>query len=276
MGASGRWGRPYRRSLLTALSLRAGIGGLAIAYVLSKAGHRVRVLEKHGRDVPGGGHRVPPNMSKILRQWISEEELRAVSTRCVGTPFHHRESVCSFAHSTRTRSSVTRSRAWPRSHSAGTSRFSPMPTSTGPSSADASAAAGRSAVVESVSTPRRGDRGRTRADIHGARASRFTAAGERDCRMQLPGDSPRKSGCAADRVRRCALIDFIHVRRPASSCVIDRRRTLTRLPFRPLLATHSFQPGANRVMLWQYERASSSATSTGSRPSWPRPAVTSS
>lgn len=32
-------------------------------------------------------------MSKILRQWISEEELRAVSTRCVGTPFHHRESV---------------------------------------------------------------------------------------------------------------------------------------------------------------------------------------
>ncbi|KAI0358251.1 FAD/NAD-P-binding domain-containing protein [Trametes cingulata] len=71
------------------LVIGGGVGGLAVAYVLSKAGHRVRVLERRGLDAPGGGHRVPPNMSKILRQWIGEEELMKVSTRCVGTPFHH-------------------------------------------------------------------------------------------------------------------------------------------------------------------------------------------
>ncbi|KAI0831918.1 FAD/NAD-P-binding domain-containing protein [Trametes gibbosa] len=71
------------------LVIGGGIGGLAVAYVLSKVGHRVRVLERRGLHVPGGGHRVPPNMSKILRQWIGEEELMKVSTRCVGTPFHH-------------------------------------------------------------------------------------------------------------------------------------------------------------------------------------------
>ncbi|KAI0761793.1 FAD/NAD(P)-binding domain-containing protein [Trametes elegans] len=69
------------------LVIGGGVGGLAVAYVLSKAGHRVRVLERRDLDVPGGGHRVPPNMSKILRQWIGEEELRKVSTRCTGTPF---------------------------------------------------------------------------------------------------------------------------------------------------------------------------------------------
>ncbi|TBU30611.1 FAD/NAD(P)-binding domain-containing protein [Dichomitus squalens] len=63
-----------------------GIGGLAVAYVLSKAGQRVRVLEKNGMDLPSGGHRVPPNFSKILRQWMGEEELRKLSVRCVGSP----------------------------------------------------------------------------------------------------------------------------------------------------------------------------------------------
>ncbi|KAH9849843.1 FAD/NAD-P-binding domain-containing protein [Lenzites betulinus] len=71
------------------LVIGGGIGGLAVAYVLSRAGHRVRVLERRGLHVPGAGHRVPPNMSKILRQWIGEEELMKMSTRCVGTPFHH-------------------------------------------------------------------------------------------------------------------------------------------------------------------------------------------
>ncbi|KAI0793854.1 FAD/NAD(P)-binding domain-containing protein [Fomes fomentarius] len=68
---------------------RACIGGLAVAYVLSKAGHRVTVLEQHDFDVPSGGQRIPPNLSKILRQWVGEEELMKVSTRCIGTPFHH-------------------------------------------------------------------------------------------------------------------------------------------------------------------------------------------
>ncbi|KAI1796712.1 FAD/NAD(P)-binding domain-containing protein [Ganoderma leucocontextum] len=63
-----------------------GIGGLAVAYVLSKAGHRVKVLEKHDLSIPGGGHRVTPNFSKILRQWIGEEEFKKLSVRCIGSP----------------------------------------------------------------------------------------------------------------------------------------------------------------------------------------------
>ena len=62
-----------------------------MAYTLSKAGHHVRVLERRDFDVPSGGMRVPPNFSKILRKWIGEEELMEASTRCVGTPFHHRK-----------------------------------------------------------------------------------------------------------------------------------------------------------------------------------------
>lgn len=65
-----------------------GIGGLAVAYMLGRAGHRVQVLEKRRMDVPSGGQRVPPNCSKILRQWVGEEELWKVATRCVGTPMH--------------------------------------------------------------------------------------------------------------------------------------------------------------------------------------------
>ena len=76
-----------------------GIGGLAVAYVLSSAGHRVRVLEKHDLNVPSGGHRVPPNFSKILRQWVGEEELHRLSTPCVGSPFHRCESL-TFWHAT--------------------------------------------------------------------------------------------------------------------------------------------------------------------------------
>ncbi|KAI0630781.1 FAD/NAD-P-binding domain-containing protein [Trametes polyzona] len=70
------------------LVIGGGVGGLAVAYVLAKSGHHVRVLERHGLDAPGAGHRVPPNMSKILRQWIGEEELLKISTKCVGSPFY--------------------------------------------------------------------------------------------------------------------------------------------------------------------------------------------
>ena len=68
-----------------------GVAGLAVAYMLSVAGHRVRVIERYGPDAPGGSQRIPPNLSKILRQWVGDEELRRVATRCVRTPFHHCE-----------------------------------------------------------------------------------------------------------------------------------------------------------------------------------------
>ena len=71
-----------------------GVSGLAVAYALSTAGHRVRVLEKFGLDRPSAGQRIPPNLSKILWQWIGPEELMKVSTRCVGSPFHRREYSC--------------------------------------------------------------------------------------------------------------------------------------------------------------------------------------
>ncbi|KAI0731119.1 FAD/NAD(P)-binding domain-containing protein [Earliella scabrosa] len=69
------------------LVVGGGVGGLAVAYALSSAGHRVRVLEKHDYNAPSGGHRVPPNLSKILRQWVGEEELMKVAARNVRSPF---------------------------------------------------------------------------------------------------------------------------------------------------------------------------------------------
>ena len=69
-----------------------GVGGLAAACALSKAGHRVRVLERGSIAAQSGGVRVPPNLSKVLRRWVSEDELHRLATRCVGTPYHHRES----------------------------------------------------------------------------------------------------------------------------------------------------------------------------------------
>ncbi|KAI0738696.1 FAD/NAD(P)-binding domain-containing protein [Daedaleopsis nitida] len=73
---------------LNILVVGGGIAGLAVAYMLSKAGHCVKVLEKHPLDQPSGGQRVPPNLSKILRQWVGDHELSAIATRCVGTPFY--------------------------------------------------------------------------------------------------------------------------------------------------------------------------------------------
>ncbi|TFK79962.1 FAD/NAD(P)-binding domain-containing protein [Polyporus arcularius HHB13444] len=70
------------------LVVGGGIGGLSVAYMLQKAGHRVRVVEKQGLHAPSAGLRIPPNLSKILWQWVDREELDKVTTRCVGTPMH--------------------------------------------------------------------------------------------------------------------------------------------------------------------------------------------
>ncbi|KAI0730565.1 FAD/NAD(P)-binding domain-containing protein [Earliella scabrosa] len=83
-----------RKATLTIdiLVVGGGIGGLAVAYMLSNAGHRVRVLERHDLNAPGAGVRVPPNLSKILRQWVGLEELMKVARRCVGSPFYRRQT----------------------------------------------------------------------------------------------------------------------------------------------------------------------------------------
>ncbi|KAI0738683.1 FAD/NAD-P-binding domain-containing protein [Daedaleopsis nitida] len=73
---------------LDILIVGGGVGGLAAAYMLSQSGHRVRVIEKHDLNALGGGIRVPPNLSKILRQWVGQDELMRVATRCVGSPFY--------------------------------------------------------------------------------------------------------------------------------------------------------------------------------------------
>ena len=65
-----------------------GLGGLSVAYTLSKAGHKVRVLEKlPGIGTPAAGLRVPPNMSKILKKWVGEEELRKTAVRNLASPW---------------------------------------------------------------------------------------------------------------------------------------------------------------------------------------------
>lgn len=87
------WRRLHIEGLVTDVVLVVGIGGLAVAYALSKAGHQVKVLEKNDLSIPGGGHRVTPNFSKILRQWIGEEELKRISVRCIGSPSFNCESV---------------------------------------------------------------------------------------------------------------------------------------------------------------------------------------
>ncbi|KAH8093950.1 FAD/NAD(P)-binding domain-containing protein [Cristinia sonorae] len=65
-----------------------GISGLATAFVLQKAGHRVRVLDRLKKlGTPASGLRVPPNLSKIFKQWFGEEALSKVAVRNVGTPW---------------------------------------------------------------------------------------------------------------------------------------------------------------------------------------------
>ena len=75
--------------------LSAGLAGLAVAFTLCKAGHRVRVLEKQpALGAPSSGLRVPPNMSKILRKWVGADELAKVACLNVATPWYDCEPAC--------------------------------------------------------------------------------------------------------------------------------------------------------------------------------------
>ncbi|EIN05952.1 FAD/NAD(P)-binding domain-containing protein [Punctularia strigosozonata HHB-11173 SS5] len=74
--------------------LYPGISGLAAAFALARAGHRVRVLEKSetGLGRKAGGVRVPPNLSKILVEWGLEDELSQSTIRCKGSTFNSLET----------------------------------------------------------------------------------------------------------------------------------------------------------------------------------------
>ncbi|KAI0091408.1 FAD/NAD-P-binding domain-containing protein [Irpex rosettiformis] len=71
------------------LIVGGGIGGFSAAYMLAKGGHKVRVLERQSRvGTPAAGLRVPPNMSKILKRWIGEEELQKNAVVNLETPWY--------------------------------------------------------------------------------------------------------------------------------------------------------------------------------------------
>jgi hypothetical protein len=71
---------------LTHFCVYTGIGGLSVAYMLASSGHKVRVLEKHsGLGTPAASICVPPNMSKILKTWVGEEELRKIAVHNVAS-----------------------------------------------------------------------------------------------------------------------------------------------------------------------------------------------
>ncbi|KAI0346928.1 FAD/NAD(P)-binding domain-containing protein [Trametopsis cervina] len=70
------------------LVVGGGLGGCSVAYTLCQAGHRVRVLERlPALGTPAAGLRVPPNMSKILKRWVGEEELRRTAVLNLATPW---------------------------------------------------------------------------------------------------------------------------------------------------------------------------------------------
>ncbi|KAI0683882.1 FAD/NAD(P)-binding domain-containing protein [Cytidiella melzeri] len=79
---------------LTSLPLQflivgGGIGGFSAAYMLASAGHNVRLLERlPALGTPAAGMRVPPNMSKILKKWIGEEELMRHAVVNLETPWY--------------------------------------------------------------------------------------------------------------------------------------------------------------------------------------------
>lgn len=67
----------------------ASIAGLATAYALAQAGHRVTVIEaSDGKHRSRGAIRSPPNMTRILNLWGAKEELERVGVKCTAFSFH--------------------------------------------------------------------------------------------------------------------------------------------------------------------------------------------
>ncbi|MCJ1355885.1 MAG: hypothetical protein MMC33_005877 [Icmadophila ericetorum] len=60
----------------------AGLGGLAAAIGIARAGHRVTILEQaHALGEVGAGIQIPPNSSRILKRWGILDQIEAVSLR---------------------------------------------------------------------------------------------------------------------------------------------------------------------------------------------------
>ncbi|KAF8880531.1 hypothetical protein BD779DRAFT_1675877 [Infundibulicybe gibba] len=73
---------PQRPLPLNVLVVGGGIAGVATAYAMQKAGHRVTVLEKtDGKQRSHGGLRSPPNMTRILNQWGLAKPLQELGHR---------------------------------------------------------------------------------------------------------------------------------------------------------------------------------------------------
>ena len=70
-----------------------GVAGLATAYALRLAGHHVTIYEAQGFFNAGykGGQRIPPNVSKILKEWVGEDELRNLAVQNVCTSCYDSE-----------------------------------------------------------------------------------------------------------------------------------------------------------------------------------------
>ncbi|KAL8835345.1 MAG: hypothetical protein Q9176_006997 [Flavoplaca citrina] len=68
--------------MINVVIVGAGLGGLAAAIGIAKAGHQITILEQAGAlGEVGAGIQIPPNASRILKKWGLLDSIRAVSVQ---------------------------------------------------------------------------------------------------------------------------------------------------------------------------------------------------